>query len=55
MVTSTLGEVLPDDSAFAAARVSGFILILLGTAVLSRFGGEQVAGRLRRGLHSPRA
>lgn len=44
---ATLGEVLPKNSAFAATRVAGFVLILLGTAVLSRFGGEQVAGRLR--------
>jgi uncharacterized membrane protein len=42
----TLGELLPDDRGFAVARVAGFVLILLGTAVLSRFGGEQVAVRL---------
>jgi drug/metabolite transporter (DMT)-like permease len=44
---ATLGELLPDDRAFAVARVAGFVLILLGTVVLSRFGGEQVAARLR--------
>jgi multidrug transporter EmrE-like cation transporter len=43
---TTLGELLPEDRAFAVARVAGFVLILLGTAMLARFGGEQVAARL---------
>jgi len=44
---ATLGELLPDERASAVARVAGFVLILLGTVALSRFGGEQVAARLR--------
>jgi hypothetical protein len=43
---TTLGELLPEDRGFAVARVAGFVLILLGTAVLARFGGDQVAARL---------
>ena len=43
---TTLGELLPEDRVFAVARVAGFVLILLGTAMLARFGGEQVAARL---------
>jgi drug/metabolite transporter (DMT)-like permease len=43
---ATLGELLPPDRVFAGARVAGLVLILLGTAVLSRFGGDQVAARL---------
>ena len=43
---TTLGEVLPDHRVFAVARVAGLVLILLGTVVLARFGGEQVAARL---------
>jgi drug/metabolite transporter (DMT)-like permease len=35
-----LGERLPPDPDLARARLLAFILILLGTAVLARFGGE---------------
>jgi drug/metabolite transporter (DMT)-like permease len=44
---ATLGEVLPEDGAFAAARVAGIVLILLGTAALYRFDGGRVAARLQ--------
>jgi multidrug transporter EmrE-like cation transporter len=40
---ATLGELLPDDGTLATARVAGFVGVLAGTAVLARFGGEQVA------------
>jgi cytochrome c biogenesis protein CcdA len=43
---ATLGELLPDDRALAVARVGGLVLILVGTAVLARFGGAQVAAQL---------
>ena len=43
---TTLGELLPEDRVFAAARVGGFVLILLGTMLLARFGGGPVAARL---------
>jgi len=43
---TTLGELLPEDRGFAVARVAGFVLILLGTAMLARFGGAQLAARL---------
>jgi hypothetical protein len=34
----TLGEPLPADAALATARVAGFVTILVGTAILARFG-----------------
>ena len=34
----TLGEYLPEDPVLAAMRVAGFLLILIGTTALSRFG-----------------
>jgi len=37
-----LGEVLPADERLAAARVAGFVTILTGTVLLSRFGGETI-------------
>jgi drug/metabolite transporter (DMT)-like permease len=40
---ATLGEVLPDASSLAAARLAGFVLVLVGTALLARIGAE--AGR----------
>jgi drug/metabolite transporter (DMT)-like permease len=44
-----LGELLPADPTLAAARVAGFATILLGTAVLARFGsvGGEPASSLR--------
>ena len=42
----TLGELLPTEPALAAARVIGFVLILIGTVMLARFGGEQIAEEL---------
>jgi len=38
-----LGELLPPDTKLALARVAGFATILLGTAVLARFGSADVA------------
>jgi hypothetical protein len=44
---ATLGEVLPQEAALAAARVVGFVAILVGTVVLARFGGERIAADLQ--------
>ena len=41
-----LGEKLPEDELLAGMRITAFILILFGTGVLSRFGGEEVAEKL---------
>lgn len=46
---ATLGELLPEDATLAGARVAGFVTILLGTVVLARFGGEQIAEELEAG------
>jgi len=44
-----LGELLPEDPRLAAARVVGFLTILVGSVVLARFGGEQIAEELETG------
>jgi drug/metabolite transporter (DMT)-like permease len=36
---ATLGELLPGETGLAAARLAGFVTILLGTLALARFGG----------------
>jgi hypothetical protein len=41
-----LGELLPAQPSLAAARLGGFVTILVGTVVLARFGGEQIAEEL---------
>jgi hypothetical protein len=41
-----LGEGLPEDLNKAGMRITAFVLILFGTAVLSRFGGKEVAEKL---------
>ncbi len=38
-----LGEALPQERAMSAIRIVAFSVILLGTALLSRFGGEEIA------------
>ena len=40
---AALGELLPADASLAAARVVGFMAILVGTAMLARFGAESAA------------
>jgi hypothetical protein len=35
---ASLGELLPADSTLAAARLIGFAAVLVGTAMLARFG-----------------
>jgi len=42
-----LGELLPEQTSLAAARVAGFVTILVGTVVLARFGGEQITPPVR--------
>jgi len=42
---ATLGEILPQDGRLAAARLAGLVAILVGTALLARFGSEIVADR----------
>jgi drug/metabolite transporter (DMT)-like permease len=44
-----LGEILPEEPRLAAARVAGFVTILVGTVVLARFGGDQIAEELEMG------
>ncbi len=41
-----LRELLPEQPSLAAARVAGFVTILVGTVVLARFGGERIAKEL---------
>jgi len=41
----TLGEPLPPDAGLAAARIAGFVTVLLGTVVLARFAGEGIAAQ----------
>jgi hypothetical protein len=43
---AVLGEILPAEPSLAAARVGGFVTILVGTVVLARFGGEQIAAEV---------
>jgi hypothetical protein len=45
----TLGELLPAESSLAAARVVGFATILLGTAILARFGAAEVPDEIAAG------
>jgi len=40
---AALGELLPDDAAFAVARLAGFAAVLIGTAILARFGAVSAA------------
>jgi len=46
--TAALGEVLPEDGRLAAARIAGFVAVVAGTVLLSRFGADAVVegGRL---------
>jgi hypothetical protein len=46
-----LGESLPEDPKLAGMRVAAFMLILFGTAVVSRFGGKEVAEKLQEKSH----
>jgi len=39
---ATLGEVLPDEPSLAAARLAGFATIIVGTAILARFGESEI-------------
>lgn len=41
-----LAETLPPDPSKAAIRIAAFVFILFGTAVLSRFGGGELAERI---------
>ena len=43
----TLGEFLPGDANLAAARLAGFVTILAGTAILTRFGGAEIGQATR--------
>ena len=43
----TLGELLPGDANLAAARLAGFVTILAGTAILTRFGGAEIGQATR--------
>ena len=45
---ATLGELLPTDTPLAAARVVGFVTILVGTAILARFGAASAAAEVPR-------
>jgi uncharacterized membrane protein len=47
--TAILGEQLPNEPILANARIAGFVTILVGTMVLARFGGEQVAEEIEAG------
>jgi drug/metabolite transporter (DMT)-like permease len=40
---ATLGEILPAEAGLALARVAGFAAVLIGTAVLARFGSVEIA------------
>jgi drug/metabolite transporter (DMT)-like permease len=39
----TLGELLPAEASLALARVAGFAAVLIGTAILARFGSVEIA------------
>jgi len=41
-----LAETLPEDPSMAGMRIAAFVLILFGTAALSRFGGGELAESL---------
>ncbi|TMA71416.1 MAG: DMT family transporter [Deltaproteobacteria bacterium] len=43
----TLGEFLPGDANLAAARLAGFVTILAGTAILTRFRGAEIGQATR--------
>jgi hypothetical protein len=43
-----MGEALPADPLLMELRVAGFIVVLSGTVLLSRFSGEQLADELKR-------
>jgi drug/metabolite transporter (DMT)-like permease len=43
----TLGEFLPGDANLAVARLAGFVTILAGTAILTRFGGAEIGQATR--------
>ena len=43
---AALSETLPDDPVRAGMRLTAFLLILFGTAALSRFGGGELVGRM---------
>ena len=47
-----LGEHLPQDAKLAGMRIAAFALILFGTAVLSRFGGKEVAEKIQEKSHN---
>lgn len=40
---AVLGELLPPDGSLAAARLVGFATILVGTVILARFAGAEIA------------
>jgi len=44
---AALGETLPENAGHSALRLIAFILILLATAALARFGGETVAEKIK--------
>jgi hypothetical protein len=46
---AVLAESLPEDPIKAAVRIAAFIMILFGTAALARFGGDEIAERMRTG------
>lgn len=43
-----LAEYLPEDPVQSKMRIAAFILILFGTAALARFGGSEVAEKMKR-------
>jgi drug/metabolite transporter (DMT)-like permease len=43
----TLGEFLPGDANLAIARLAGFVTILAGTTILTRFGGAEMGQATR--------
>ncbi len=48
-----LAEYLPEDPTKAGIRIASFVLILFGTAALSRFGGKEVAEKLKEAAEEP--
>jgi drug/metabolite transporter (DMT)-like permease len=46
---AALGETLPEDARRATMRLAAFIIILLATAALARFGGETAASKMSAG------